>query len=432
VVGHLLAFRRDKLGLLGLCAAVPADVIELRVGRRTYLLRRPEDVRHVFVTRRTVYTKGARLTSARGKLISGDGVLTGTDDHHRRLRRRLQPIFRPDSVSDLSDHVVRAVDRTLDRWRDGIEIDVAREMSRVARLALFGCIFGPAGEEFAQVEDGVMARRRAMERARDSVIPIPHLVPIALRPRRRRALRRLDEILAQQIRLRQNHRFPVRDLLSMLLDAYEGGGAQSDYRHVYDEALTLVLTGYENVTRVLIWTFLALARRPDVQAKLTVEIDRVLGDRAPTGDDWLQLRYAEMIVAESMRLWPPNPLFLRVARRDDVLPSGARIPAGSRVFLSPYVTQRDPAYFPDPHRFDPERFSSEARRQRPRYAYFPFGGGPRVCIGQWLAVLECTVALARTAQRFRLENIAGDPAASYTDRSLRSGDGPRLRVRSAA
>jgi cytochrome P450 len=429
VIGHLLAFRKDKLGLLEACGAASGDVIELRIGRRTYLLRQPADVRYVYVTRHAVYAKGPRLISLRGKRISGDGVLTSVDEVHRDKRRRVQPVFRADSIAGVAHHIVREVDRTLDRWRDGIEIDLADEMSRLARATLLGCIFGvDAGRE--QLEVGVLARRRSLERARDSLVPIPAFVPIALRPRRRRVLRRLDRGLDRLIRSRSDQLTTGDDLLSMLLAVYEGGQSPTDYRRVYDEVLTLALTGYENVARVLTWTFLALARHREADEKLKAEVNRVIGRRTPGPDDWRNLRYTEMTVAESMRLWPPNPLFLRVARRDDVLPSGARIPAGSKLFLSPYVIQRDPEYFPDPLRFQPERFSEEGKRSRPRYAYFPFGGGPRVCIGQALAMLECTMALVRTAQRFRLDLIPGESAVPYTDAGLRSGRGPRMRVRS--
>jgi cytochrome P450 len=188
-----------------------------------------------------------------------------------------------------------------------------------------------------------------------------------------------------------------------------------------------MLVGFETVARALTWAFLALSRNPDVETKLRADADRGLGDRAPDAGDWPSLRYAEMTVAESMRLWPPNALVFRVAQEDDRLPTGARIRAGSKVFLSPYVVQRDPAYFPDPERFEPERFTEEAARERPKFAYFPFGGGPRVCIGQTLATLECALVLARTTQRVHLE-LTGEPPP-YRDRALPPGYGPQMRVR---
>jgi cytochrome P450 len=175
----------------------------------------------------------------------------------------------------------------------------------------------------------------------------------------------------------------------------------------------------------LTWAVVALSRNPDVDAKLRAEVDQALGDRVPEQADCTRLRYTEMTVAESMRLWPPNAIVFRVARQDDVLPSGTRIPAGSRLFLSPYVVQRDAAYFPDPERFDPGRFSEDVPQDRSRYAYFPFGFGPRACIGQALATMECTLVLARMAQRVRLQLAADAPP--YTDSSLPPGYGPRMR-----
>jgi cytochrome P450 len=428
LVGHLLAFRRDRIGLLDACAATPGDVIELRIRTPTYLLKRPEDIGHVLVSGRAAYAKGPRTLGARPVRVSGYGVLTSPDEAHRRLRRRVQPVFRRESVARLTEVIVRGVDAMLARWNDAVEIDLGDEMTRLARRNLIGSIFGvESGPEFTALEDGMIARRRPMNRARESLAALPAFLPLALRPRRRRAIRRLDDTLDGLIRVRRDQAVSSDDLLSMLIDTHDGGRSASDRRHVHDEALTLALAGFETVARALTWAFVALSRNPEVEAELRAEVDRVLGDRMPTAADCTSLRYAEMTVAESMRLWPPNALVFRVARRDDVLPTGARIRAGSKLFLSPYVVQRDPAYFPDPERFEPERFSEEDRRGRPRYAYFPFGGGPRACVGQSLATLECTLVLARTAQRARLD-LSGEPPP-YTDRSLPPGYGPRMRVR---
>jgi cytochrome P450 len=429
LVGHLLAFRRDRVGLLDSCVAAPGDVIELRIARRTYVLKRAEDVRHVLVTAQPAYAKHRRNIGPRARRILGDGLLTSNGEAHRRMRRRVQPGFRRGSVAPLNEVIVRGVDAMLDCWMHAVEVDLADEMTALALQNLTASIFGvESGSELAVLEHGVIARRRSINRAFASLLTLPAFLPIARWPRERRAIRRLDETLDQLIRQQRNEAASSPDLLSTVKDRH-GGFSASERRRVKGEALTFALAGYENVARALTWTLLSVVRRPDVEAKLRAEVHRVLGDRKPTADDCTKLRYTEMTVAESMRLWPPTAAIVRVAKHDDVLPTGTRIRAGSKVFLSPYVVQRDPAYFPDPERFEPERFREEGDGGRPRYAYFPFGGGRRVCIGQPLATLQLVLVLARTAQRVHLE-LSGSPPP-YTDASLPPGYGPRMRVRSS-
>jgi len=428
LVGHLFAFRRDRIGLLDACAATPGDVIELRIRTPTYLLKRPEDIRHVLVAGRAAYTKSPRATGARATRFLGEGVLTSSDETHRRHRRRVQPVFRRELVTRLTEVIVRGVDAMVDRWTEAPEIDLGDEMTRLARRNLVSLIFGvESGPELAALEDGVIAQRRSINRARESLVTVPAAVPAALSPRRRGVNRRFDDTVDRLLRARRDQADASDDLLSMLIGTHRGGRSPSDQRRVRNEALTLLLAGFETVARALTWTFIALSRDRDLDARLRAEADRALGVRTPDAAAWSSLRYAEMTVAETLRLWPPNSLVFRVAQEDDILPTGTRIRAGSKLFLSPYVVQRDPAYFPDPERFDPERFSEEGSQGRPKYAYFPFGAGPRSCVGQSLATLECTLALARTTQRVGLK-LAGEPPP-YTDRSLPPGYGPRMRVR---
>jgi cytochrome P450 len=431
LVGHVPAFRKDRLALLKACAATPGDVIELRLGGSAYLLKRAEDVQHVLVAGHAIYPKGPRNIGARATRILGDGLMTNTGEAHRRMRRRVQPVFRRQPVERTAETILRGIDTMIDRWEEAVEIDLADEMNRLALQTLIGSIFGvESGSSVTALEDGMAARRRSMGRAFAWPVTAPGFLPIALSPRQRHAITRLDETLYRLIREQRDRAAASDDLLSMMMDTHEGGRSASDARQVHDEALNLLLAAHENVARALTYTLLALARHAHVEAKLREEVERVLGDRAPTADDCRKLRYTEMTVAESMRLWPPSPLVFRVARQDDRLPTGARIRAGSKLLLSPYVVQRDPAYYPDPESFDPERFSQEGRHGRPKYAYFPFGGGPRVCIGQTLATTVSTLVLARTAQRVRLELSGESPP--FVCGPLPPGSGPRTRVRSLA
>lgn len=419
------AFRRDRLALLQACAELPGDVVGLRIGGPAYLLRRAEDVQHVLVARHDAYPKTTRNIGARARRIFGEGLLTSSDTEHRRMKVRSQPAFRRDPVARLNGVIQRGVDAMLDRWEHAAEVDLADEMNRLSRQTLIGSIFGvESGPRFEAIEEGIDARDHSMGRAFAWPVTEPAFLPLAVRPRLRRAIRRLDDTVDELTREQRD-----RDddhLLSMLMDTHAGGRAECDARQVRNEALNLMLAAHKNVARALTYTLTAVARHPDVEARIRDEVADVLGERAPQGDDWKALRYTGMVVDECLRLWPPSPLLFRVARHDDVLPTGKRIRAGSKVLLSPYLLQRDPAYYPDPERFDPERFADGAGRGRPKYAYFPFGGGPHVCIGQTLSTLETTLVIARMAQRVGFE-LADEPPA-YACGCLPAGAGPRMRV----
>ncbi len=425
LVGHLIAFRRDRLELFESCIAAPDDVIELRIRTPAYLLKRAEDVRHVFVDRGGAYAKDRRNVDPRAIRIFGNGLMTSTGASHRRMRRRIQPIFRPEPLAPVAAGVVRGVDDMVDRWAADRPIDLADEMARFALDALTGSIFGAeSAGELAVLEEGILARRHSMTRSLTAPTPLPAVLPMALRPRRRRAIRRLDEAIDRQIQARKEG--AGDDLLSLVMSAHDQEPAPADQRQLRDHAVTFALAAFENVARALTWTIIAIAQRPEVEAQIREEVRTTLADRSPGMDDCTDLRFTQMTLAESLRLWPPNALLSRVARRDDVLPTGKRIPAGAKILLSPYVVHRDAEYYPDPLRFDPERFSEEGSRGRPRFAYFPFGGGPRVCIGRALATQQCTLVLARLAQRVRLE--LSDEPASYICGCLPSEFGPAMRV----
>ena len=342
------------------------------------------------------------------------------------MRQRVQPAFRHDQMGSLGEVAVREVDAMVERWGDGAEIDLAGEMERFALGSLTRSIFGvEEGPELTALQEGVVARRHSMTRGLLALAPLPAFLPLAVTSNRRRALKRLDETIAGLI-ARREEAGPNGDLLSFVMDAEHGEVTASDPKRIRDQALTFALAAYENVSRALTWTLLALARHHHVADRMTREVALALGNRPPSSDDLEALRYTRMTLAESLRLWPPNALLNRVALRDDVLPTGTRLESGSKLLISPYVVHREAAYYPDPLRFDPEQFGEEASRERPRFAYFPFGGGPRVCIGRGLAIQQCTLALARLTQLVRID-LAGEPA-SYVCGCLPEGFGPRMRA----
>lgn len=415
-VGHLPDFMRDKLGFLSGCAVQYGDVVKLKIGEPTFLLSNPEDIKHVLIVNPDNYGKSPRLTSARGKRLSGAGLLTSVGAAHLKQRRMMQPAFYRKTVESFSQTITGGVGEMLARWTDGMELDLGHEMMGLVQRNIVKAVLGSdADREMPELLDAISIRRRYMEHVFFS--PFPEWMPSRIGWRYRMAMRRIDAIVYRAIFARRSHHTDNEDLLSLLLRAkYDDGTGMTD-EQARDEAVTLFITGYETIGEALTWTSYLLSQHPDIEAKFFAEVDEVLGSRVPSADDLPRLGYSGMVLAESMRLFPPTWIFVRIAQQEDKLPSGATIPAGSKIYLCPYVMHRHPRYFPDPERFNPERFTEAAKKERPQFAYFPFGGGARVCIGEHFAKMEGTLVLVSIAQRFRLSLVPGQtimPAPKMT------------------
>jgi cytochrome P450 len=399
----LLGFWRDPTGSLVRMAGRYGDVSRLRFGLYDeYLLVHPKHVQHVLVGEPRSFSKGRALAEA--KRILGEGLLTSEGEFHQQQRKLMQPLFVHRSVGIYGAAMVEAGERAAARWRDGQVFDLQAEMSRLT-LSIVGRTLFDAEVE-AEADEIGQALTESIEMLNRFMLPFSGLLerlPTATARRLRRARARLDATLYALIAARRASGAEGGDLLSLLLrarDEEDRSGAMSD-EQVRDEAMTIFLAGHETTAVALTWTWYLLARSPRVEARLHEELGRELGGRSPTVADLPRLRYAERVLAESMRLYPPAWVIGRRARVDVDL-DGYRIPAGSIVLLSPFVTHRDARWYADPLRFDPERFTPRQRALRPRYAYFPFGGGPRVCIGEAFALMEAQLLLATLAQRVRL------------------------------
>ncbi len=423
------AFLSDRLAFLTRAAANGGDVVELRIGRRTFLLKDPDAIHHVLVKNHANYAKSTRLTSARGKRLSGRGLLTSQGAEHLRQRRMMQPSFHSEVVMNFADRIIESADRYMDGWRDGMELDLADEMMAWAHGIMGRILFSADYDGVDRaVGEAVKIRRAHFQYVFRSLLPFPEFLPRPITFRYRRAMRYLDRALEDMIRTRRLALDPPHDLLTILtLSRYEDGTAMTD-RQLRDEALTLSVTGYETLGEALSWTWWLLANHPRVDEKFRVEVRRVLAGRTPVYADLAQLSYTRQVLDESLRLYPPTWIYIRIAKGSDALPDGTPVPAGSKIYLCPYVVHRDSRLWPDPERFDPGRFSPEKARGRPRYAFFPFGGGPRVCIGEQLARMEGVLLLARIAQRARFELLEPEvvPSPGLT---LRPSPGIRSRIR---
>jgi cytochrome P450 len=425
-----LSLRRNPLAFLEGLARDYGDVSRFRLGPVfVYLVNDPELIRSVLITRADAYHKGRALE--RAKRLLGEGLLTSEEFVHLRQRRLMQPAFHRERISGYGETMVRYAERATDRWRAGETIDVHREMVSLT-LAIVGKTLFDADVEGEADEIGG-ALTEVMELfQRLLMVPFGELLeklPLPSTRRFEKARGRLDATIARLIAERRKNPRDRTDLLTLLILAQdtEGDGGGMNDAQLRDEAMTIFLAGHETTANALTWTWHLLSQNPEMEGRLHEELDRVLGGRPPAVSDLPRLRYTEMVLSESMRLYPPAWIVGRRATVDQDL-AGYRIPAGSIVLLSQWITQRDARFFPDPLRFDPLRFTPEAVAARPKFAYFPFGGGPRVCIGEGFAWMEGVLLLATIARRWRFLRAGGaavTPAAMIT---LRPKGGLPMRI----
>jgi cytochrome P450 len=400
LLGSLPDARRDPLAFVLRVSAEYGDVVHIRLAtQRVYLLNHPDDIEQVLVTHQHRFVKGRSL--ARARRLFGNGLLTSDGTLHSRQRRLIQPAFQRQRLSGYAGAMTSLAVEHRERWKAGDTVDIAAAMSRltlaIAGATLFGSDLGmqveAAGETLETATSLLEVAILPLALVTD-VLPLPHV-------RRLRAARAtLDRTLCDLIARRRRDSRQNGDLLSMLLAAQqEAAGGMSD-EQLRDELVTILLAGHETTANALAWTWYLLARHPGVEARLHAEVDAQLGTRRPTGDDLSALQYTRMVFAEAMRLYPPAWLLGRVAVEDHQV-RGYVVPAGSIVVLSPWAVHRDDAYFPHPERFDPDRWIPERQAARPRFSYFPFGGGSRGCMGETFAWMEGVLLIATLAQRWR-------------------------------
>ncbi|HEY0097642.1 MAG TPA: cytochrome P450 [Pyrinomonadaceae bacterium] len=431
----LLAFRRDPLKFLTRLAREHGDIVPFRMGpQRVLLLNHPDLVRDALVTRADHFHKGRALQ--RAKRLLGEGLLTSEGEHHRRQRRLAQPAFHRKRVDSYGAVMVDYAARDSDaRWHDGATLDLSHEMMRLT-LAIVGKTLFDADVESDTDEIG-SALTELLELFQMLLLPYSEYLerlPLPANRRFTRARDKLDAVIYRIIDERRAGGADRGDLLSMLLLAQdeEGAGGGMTDRQLRDEALTIFLAGHETTANALAWTWYLLSQNPEVEERLHAELDAVLdGGRLPTVEDLPQLRYTEMVLAESMRLYPPAWVVGRLAVKeyaiDDYLAA-----EGTLVLISQYVLHRDPRFFPDPLRFDPERWTTEAKEARPPYAYFPFGGGARRCIGEGFAWMEGTLIIATIARRWRMRLVPGHAVVPHPRMTLRAKHGIRMRMEDRA
>ncbi len=411
LLGHLPAFYRDKLGFLDRCAESGQATIRLDIGGPTMLLREPADIRYVLQEAAANFAKSPLIASAAGQRMFGQGVLTSSGERHRYLRAALQPVFSRTAAVKFAPVVVESVKRITASWdRQGVH-DLRVAMPEIAEAAASRILFGTDYlKRSAELNQAFRIRREYLQFRFSFPFSWSQWIPLPLQFRYKSAMRMIRDYV--QARIAEARR---RQDSSCLIDML-AATALTD-AELLDEGIALGITGYEPVGEGLVWAMWLIANHPEVQAKVRAE-----------AVDSAALRYTWAVLQESMRLYPPTWLFVRYATADVTLPSGEAVPAGTKIYLSPWVMHHDARFYDEPLRFRPERFLGDAGRQRPALAYFPFGAGSRMCLGRHLTEVEGTLILASLVRHFELSPVTSGPVRLRPRITLQSADPLRVRM----
>ncbi len=371
-----------------------------RVGRwRLFLASDPDLIQQVLVTDAKYYIKHFGVRTFRPVL--GNGLVTSEGDFWLRQRRLIQPAFLKARVLSYVPAMVELTNAMLERWSPGKSVDVETEFSALTSAIALKTLFGLEAQGDRERLDGSLRLAFDLLTARlDWPIQVSLWLPTLANLRLRRAIAALTRVVDGFIAAGRARRPPGNDLLSTMIAAQHEDGTQMSDRQLRDEAMTLYLAGHETTALALAWTWYLLSQHPRVEEKLANEWGRVLNGRAPGADDLAALPYTAAVIAESMRLYPPVYALGREATTDLEL-GGYRVKRGYTVLMSQWVNHRDPKYFPEPERFSPERWEDGLEKRLPRFAYYPFGGGQRMCVGSHFANVEAAIVLAIVGQKYR-------------------------------
>lgn len=423
LLGNAQEIQRDGVGFNMVMTGRYGDVVRVRVLTwPTYMVFHPDDVKHVLQENHRNYNKDVYNVNLLKPLL-GQGLFTNDGQSWLHQRRLAQPAFHRKRLAAFGTLITNATQDTLERWHEPAKhqqpIEIGEEMMRLTLRIVGQALFSiDLSDEADTVGQGFSAVRKLLQSYVFRPFP-PLSVPTPRNRRLNAAIRSLDGVVQGIIDERRQHNADSGDLLSMLLLARdEQTGEGMNDRQLRDEVMTLLLAGHETTANALTWMWYLLSQHPDVEARLHTELDKVLGGNIPTVDHLPDLKYTRMVIEEALRLYPPVFGFGRKATGEDEL-GGYYVPANTLIWLSPYVTHRHPDFWQQPEVFDPERFSPESAANRPHYAYFPFGGGPRLCIGSNLAMMEAQLITATIAQRYLLRLVPDHPVEPEVSLTLR-------------
>jgi cytochrome P450 len=416
--GVLSEFRKDPPAFLLRSAREYGDLVYLPLAHQNaYLVNRPEWIRDILVTHQSNFLKSRVLQ--RAKRLLGEGLLTSEGEAHTRQRRLVQPAFHRDRMAHYGSEMVACAARAREQWQPGAQLDLAREMLHLTLAIVGRTLFST---DVSSDAEGIGQAMTTIFNLFDTLMmpfadwlqKLP--LPAVRRFEKSRAV--LDKVIYDLIAERRASGRDEGDLLSMLLLARDEDRHGMTDTQVRDEALTLLIAGHETTANALIWSWYLLSQNPQAEAKLHAELDEVLAGRLPQFDDVPKLTYTTGVFSESLRLYPPAWAIGRKVKEEYTI-GEYRIPADSILLLSPWVSHRDARWFADPEKFDPDRWRPEIAETLPKFAYYPFGGGARVCIGERFAWTEGVLVLATLAQRWKMRLVYGQQIATRAVITLR-------------
>ncbi len=428
LLGNILPYARDPLGFLTRCARAYGDAVRLTgPGQTFYMFNHPEQIEQVLRSKHRHFIKWKPLRDTAP--VFGSGLLTSEGDFWKRQRRLMNPAFQKQAVQAYADDMLACTTRHVSSWRDGEERVISDDMMRLTLAIIGRTLFDVDIEGEASGMAPVLGSVMTYYGDPANSLVLPQWVPTPANLRFRRAVRTLDGMIAEMIRHRRERGAGGRDLLSRLVAAQDEDGTRMTDRQLRDELLTLAFAGHKTTAAALTYSFYLLGQSPAAEARVAEEVRAVVGDREPTAEDVGRLTFTECVVKEALRLYPPSWGIGREAIEDCEIGSYT-VPKGTQVMTVQYVVHRDGRWFAEPDEFRPERWENGLEESLPRCAYFPFGDGPRVCIGGQFAMFETVLLLATILRRFRLELVPGQKFRLVPSITLWPQPGIRMTVRS--
>lgn len=424
------SLKNEPLDFLERCQAEFGNVVPLNIGPYKMLfIAEPELIQSVLVTDAQNFIKDAALNKNRE--FFGNGLLSSEGDYWKRQRKLAAPAFSPKRLEAYSKDMVAFADKQITEWQDGQVIEIQHEMMeltlKIVTKALFDSELGEVNQE---LEDALTsAQRHLADRMNEPLIlMLPEWLPFPTNVQLHKSIEIVDKVVYGLIAQRRGKTQGRNDLLSILLSAQDtdDGSTMTD-KQIRDEVFTLFFAGHETTALTLTWTLYLLALNPEVEAKLYAEIKQVLGGKLPTIGDYINLPYTEKVIKESLRLRPPVWAIGREAVKDCFV-GEYPVEKGSAVLMSQWIAHRDKRYFANPECFLPERWTEQFTESLPKFAYFPFGGGPRVCIGNTFAMVESVLILATIVQRFHLDLVSNEPVELSPAVTLRTKYGIKMKL----
>nr|WP_174734983.1 cytochrome P450 [Mesobacillus harenae] len=404
MTGHLKEFQKDPLVFMKTLANDYGEIVRFRLGpfQKVNLITDPELIKEVLVTKQKSFLKSSDVQSL--KALIGDGLLTSEKELHMRQRRLIQPAFKKSHIMDYAQDMIVTTEKYIEGWEDGKEIEITEDMLNITLGIISKTMFSmELNEGYDLVGESVERAMKLAVRRMRSIIPLPLWVPVKRNREYKLAKQALDEVLFKIITSRREDTEVKDDLLGILMrarDDHDGTGMTDS--QLRDELMTIFLAGHETTANALSWTLYLLSQNPEAEQKLYEELDEVIGEGTIAPEHFTGLSYTQNVISESLRLYPPAYVIGRQV--DESVDIGDyHIKKGEMILISQYVMQRKPEYFEEPNEFRPERFENNFIKSIPAYAYFPFGGGPRVCIGNHFAFMEMVLVLACISQRFQLK-----------------------------